>query len=123
MSIIILGQGSRYEKLSEASESFKVMDFSESDLKVWIGNGEPPSDINIWIKRASVRNFKDAVKILQQDLKNNPNLEMSGIEYLDCIPLFSQMSVVISRDGIIHTFQSDIDLNEFLKERFERENI
>lgn len=123
MAIIIMGQGSRYEKLSEASESFKGMNLSETDLKVWIGNGDPPSDINIWIKRASVKNFKDAVKMLQEDLKKNPNLEMSGIEYLDCIPLFSQMSVVVSRDGIIHTFQSDIDLDEFLKERFERENI
>ncbi len=122
-----MGQGSRYEKLSEELQVFKAMNNSDenfdNNLKVWLGNGNPPEDVNIWIKRDLVKNFQEAVKNLKEDLKKNPNLEMSGIEYLDCVPLFSQMSVVVSRDNVVHTFQSDLDLNEFLKERFEKENI
>ena len=118
-NIYISGSGPRYNQLSQESPSkFKAM--SETDeikLKVHIGN-EPDIDTNIWVKRTEKNNLQEIIDELKAEMHQNRHLEMVAAEYINLTDTMPDFHVLMAHDGVVRTFQTSEDLNNYLLQRF-----
>jgi hypothetical protein len=118
-NIYISGSGPRFEQLiQEAPSRFSVMsDLDENKLKVHIGNN-PELDTNIWVKRTEKNNLQDIIDELKVEIRQNRHLEMVAVEYINLTDLMPDFHVLMAHDGVVRTFQTSQDLNNYLLQRF-----
>lgn len=118
-NIYISGSGSRYEQLIQESPSrFKVMsDSDEIKLKVHIGN-DPDEDTNIWVKRTEKNNLQAIIDELKLEMAQNRHLEMVAAEYINLTDSMPDFHVLLAHDGVVRSFQTSEDLNNYLIQRF-----
>ena len=118
-NIFISGSGPRYEQLSqEAPSRFSVMsDSQENKLKVHIGIN-PDIDTNIWVKRTEKNNLQDIINELKSEMLQNRHLEMVAAEYINLTDSMPDFHVLMAHDGVVRTFQTSEDLNNYLMQRF-----
>jgi hypothetical protein len=118
-NIFISGSGPRYEQLSqEAPSRFSVMsDSQETKLKVHIGIN-PDIDTNIWVKRTEKNNLQDIINELKSEMLQNRHLEMVAAEYINLTDSMPDFHVLMAHDGVVRTFQTSQDLNNYLMQRF-----
>jgi hypothetical protein len=119
-NVIISGSGPRFERLTNQINQTQFRSLSETDdsFKVWIGEGNPNNDYQIWIKKTNHTEFHLIIKELKEIIKNNPNLEMVGVDNIYSVPIMPNMCVIVGRDNVVRTFQNQFDLDNYLIERF-----
>lgn len=119
-NVIISGSGPRFERLTNQINQTQFRSLSETDdsFKVWIGEGNPNNDYQIWIKKTNHTEFHLIIKELKEIIKNNPNLEMVGVDNIYSVPVMPNMCVIVGRDNVVRTFQNQFDLDNYLIERF-----
>lgn len=119
-NVIISGSGPRFERLTNQLNQTQFRSLSETDnsFKVWIGEGNPDSDYQIWIKKTNHTEFHLIIKELKEIIKNNPNLEMVGVDNIYSVPVMPNMCVIVGKDNVVRTFQNQFDLDNYLIERF-----
>lgn len=119
-NVIISGSGPRFERLTNQLNQTQFRSLSETDdsFKVWIGEGNPNNDYQIWIKKTNHTEFHLIIKELKEIIKNNPNLEMVGVDNIYSVPIMPNMCVIVGRDNVVRTFQNQFDLDNYLIERF-----
>lgn len=119
-NVIISGSGPRFERLTNQLNQTQFRSLSETDdsFKVWIGEGNPNNDYQIWIKKTNHTEFHLIIKELKEIIKNNPNLEMVGVDNIYSVPVMPNMCVIVGRDNVVRTFQNQFDLDNYLIERF-----
>ena len=118
-NIFISGSGPRYEQLiEEAPSRFSVMsDSQETKLKVHIGS-YPDIDTNIWVKRTEKNNLQDIINELKGEMLQNRHLEMVAAEYINLTDSMPDFHVLMAHDGVVRSFQTSQDLNNYLMQRF-----
>ena len=118
-NIYISGSGPRYNQLIQESPSrFTVMSESiEIKLKVHIGN-DPDIDTNIWVKRTEKNNLQEIINELKAEMHQNRHLEMVAAEYINLTDTMPDFHVLMAHDGVVRTFQTSEDLNNYLLQRF-----
>lgn len=119
-NVIISGSGPRFERLTNQLNQTQFRSLSETDnsFKVWIGEGNPDNDYQIWIKKTNHTEFHLIIKELKEIIKNNPNLEMVGVDNIYSVPVMPNMCVIVGKDNVVRTFQNQFDLDNYLIERF-----
>jgi hypothetical protein len=119
-NVIISGSGPLFDRLTNQINQTQFRSLSDTDnaLKVWAGEGTPGDDYQIWIKKTNHTDFHLIIKELKDIIKNNPNLEMVGVDNIHSIPVMPNMCAIIGRDNVVRTFQNQFDLDNYLIERF-----
>jgi hypothetical protein len=119
-NVIISGSGPRFERLTNQLNQTQFRSLSETDnsFKVWVGEGNPDNDYQIWIKKTNHIEFHLIIKELKEIIKNNPNLEMVGVDNIYSVPVMPNMCVIVGKDNVVRTFQNQFDLDNYLIERF-----
>lgn len=119
-NVIISGSGPRFERLTNQLNQTQFRSLSETDnsFKVWVGEGSPDNDYQIWIKKTNHIEFHLIIKELKEIIKNNPNLEMVGVDNIYSVPVMPNMCVIVGKDNVVRTFQNQFDLDNYLIERF-----
>lgn len=119
-NVIISGSGPRFERLTNQlnQTQFRSLSATDNSFKVWIGEGNPDNDYQIWIKKTNHTEFHLIIKELKEIIKNNPNLEMVGVDNIYSVPVMPNMCVIVGKDNVVRTFQNQFDLDNYLIERF-----
>lgn len=119
-NVIISGSGPRFDRLTNQINQTQFRSLSDTDnsLKVWIGEGTPDSNYQIWIKKTNHIEFHSIIKELKEIIKNNPNLEMVGVDNIYSVPVMPNMCAIVGKDNVVRTFQNQFDLDNYLMERF-----
>ena len=81
-NVIISGSGPLFDRLTNQINQTQFRSLSDTNdaLKVWAGEGTPGDDYQIWIKKTNHTDFHLIIKELKEIIKNNPNLEMVGVD-------------------------------------------
>ena len=119
-NVIISGSGPRFDRLTNQINQTQFRSLSDTDnsLKVWIGEGIPDNDYQIWIKKTNQNEFHLIIKELKELIQKNPNLEMVGVDNINSVPVIPNMCVIVGKDNVVRTFQNQFDLDNYLMERF-----
>jgi hypothetical protein len=114
MEIVLEGNGPRYEALNLNFDSFKALSDPSEQFIIYVGEGKPKNNVKIWITKTNTNNFKNLIDEMKLNFDTMNELELVGVDNFDSISLNPRMCILVSRDGIIRTFQNPDDLNLFI---------
>lgn len=114
MNINLDGNGVKFNKLNDQIGSFQIYSSDEESYSVYIGDGLPDQNVNLWIKKTGAEKFSDLVKELKNDFIIYPNLEYVGVDNFSNLKTAPQMCFVMSRQNLLMTFQDPDDLEIFI---------
>lgn len=112
--VLIMGNGPRFDRINSKIETFKTLSSDQNNYLVWIGDGEPSSDVRIWIKKTNETQFVFLIEEMKKCFEDKPNLEFVGVDNFNSISIAPKMCILVSRQNTITTFQNPNDLDIFI---------
>jgi hypothetical protein len=119
VEIIINGNGPRFDLINNIKKPVKIFSEETSKFKIYIGEGQPDENVNIWITKTNSNNFQNLIQEMKHYLETMNDLEIIGVDNFNFISISPNMCILISKDGYIKTFQNPEDLNLFILEIIE----
>ena len=121
--VVILGNGPRFEKINSKLESFKTFSDNSNNYLVWIGEGEPTTNVKIWIKKTDKLQFANLIEEMKKCFDDKPDLDYVGVDNFNSISIAPKMCILVSRQNVITTFQNPNDLDTFILNKLGVNNL
>lgn len=105
--------------LSDTFGSSAVTAFDSSSkavFSIWCGNNAPSSEYHVWWQNTSLGSIDKIVSYAKQQIELHKNINIMILEHSAQSILNITFFVLVSKDNIVRTFQSEKDICLCLKE-------